>query len=379
MRIANTAYVHAQQLQLGAHVCTGKRVFAAEDMVHGDLRHFVARRHQAVYAVVPAGAFADGVDIRIGGLAGVVDHDPAALRHGQTALGRQLVARTNTGGEDDEVHFQLAAVGKAHGFACFSPFLHDLFGVLAGVNLHAHAFDFTTQLVTAHMVQLFGHQHRGKFDDVGFNAEVFQRACRFQTQQTAADHRTAFASARAGLNGVEVFNGTVDEAILSFRAFDRRDPRIGARRHDQLVVKNRTPGAGVDHFFLTVDGDSAFAHQHFYAMLLVETFAHQREFFGGMMGEVGRQVHTVIRLAGFFTEHGNIELLSIGLIEKILNKAVADHAVTDDSESDFAHYCLDFFSIIAYLNDSAEALIDANQIRLRLLLRWYATDLSGFL
>ena len=135
----------------------------------------------------------------------------------------------------------------------------------------------------------------------------------------------------------------------------------------------------MDHFFLTIDGDSAFAHQHFYAMLLVETFAHQRELFGGMMGEVGRQVYTVVRLAGFFTEHGNIELLSIGLIEKILNKAVADHAVTDDSESDFAHYCLDFFSIIAYLNDSAGALIDANQIRLRLPLRWYMTDLSGFL
>ena len=247
------------------------------------------------------------------------------------------------------------------------------------MNLHAHAFDFTTQLVTAHVVELFGHQHRGKFDDVGFNAEVFQRACRFQTQQTAADYCAATAATGAGFDGVEVFNGTVDEAILSFRAFDRRDPRIGARRHDQLVVKNRTPGAGVDHFFLTIDGDSAFAHQHFYAMLLVETFAHQRELFGGMMGEVGRQVHTVVRLAGFFTEHGNIELLSIGLIEKILNKAVADHAVTDDSESDFAHFCLDFFSITAYLNDSAGALIDANQIRLRLLLRWYMTDLSGFL
>lgn len=33
-------------------------------------------------------------------------------------------------------------------------------------------------------------------------------------------------------------------------------------------------------------------------------------------------MHTVVRLAGFFTEHGNIELLSIGFIEKILNKAV---------------------------------------------------------
>jgi hypothetical protein len=32
---------------------------------------------------------------------------------------------------------------------------------------------------------------------------------------------------------------------------------------------------------------------------------------------------------------------------------MADHAVTDDSDSDFAHFCLDFFSITAYLNDSA--------------------------
>src|SRR5690606_93775 len=100
----------------------------------------------------------------------------------------------NTGGEDDEVHFQLAAVGKAHGFTRFSAFLDDLFGILAGVNFHAHAFDFTAQLVTTHVVQLFGHQHRGKFDNVGFNTEVFQRASRFQTQQAATDHRAAFTA-----------------------------------------------------------------------------------------------------------------------------------------------------------------------------------------
>ncbi len=139
---------------------------------------------------------------------------PPRCADGQAALFRQLVARADAGGEDDEVHFQLAAVGKAHGFARFSPFLNDLFGVFAGVNLHAHAFDFTTQLVTTHVVELFGHQHRGKFDHVRFHAEVFQRACGFQAQQTAADHRTAFAAARAGFNGVEIFNGAVDEAVL---------------------------------------------------------------------------------------------------------------------------------------------------------------------
>ncbi|MNS24845.1 hypothetical protein D3C72_567210 [compost metagenome] len=138
-------------------------------MVNGDLRHFVAGCHQTIHAVVPAGAFADGVDVRVGGLTGVVNHDPATLSHGQTALGRHFVARTDTGGEDDEVDFQLAAVGKAHGFTRFGAFLNDLFGIFAGVNFHTHALDLTAQLIAAHMVELFGHQHRGKFDDVGFD------------------------------------------------------------------------------------------------------------------------------------------------------------------------------------------------------------------
>ena len=226
MRIADAAHVHAQQLELGAQVRAFEGVFVSEDMVNGDLRHFVARRHQTVHTVIPAGTFADSIDIRVGGLAGIVHHDPAALGNRQTALGGQLVAWTNTGGEDDKVNFELAAVGKAHGFTRFGAFLHNLFGVFAGMDFHAHAFNLTAQLIATHVVQLFGHQHRGKFDDVRFNAEVFQRSGCFQTQQAAPDHRAAFTAACAGFDGVEIFNGTVNEAILRFRTFDRRDPRI---------------------------------------------------------------------------------------------------------------------------------------------------------
>ncbi|MNN30692.1 hypothetical protein D3C81_1443480 [compost metagenome] len=113
-------------------------------MVNGDLRHFVPRCDQAINAVVPAGAFADSVDIRVRGLAGVVDHDTATLCHIKAALGCQFVARANTGGEDNEVDFQFAAVGKAHGFTRFSALLDNLFGIFAGVHTHAHAFNFAT-------------------------------------------------------------------------------------------------------------------------------------------------------------------------------------------------------------------------------------------
>ncbi|MPN34112.1 hypothetical protein SDC9_181605 [bioreactor metagenome] len=90
-------------------------------------------------------------------------------------------------------------------------------------------------------------------------------------------------------------------------------------------------------------------------------------------------MYAVVCFAGFFTEDGNIKIGSVGFIKKILNKAMADHTITDNSESDFAHFCLDFFSITAYLNDSATALIDANQIRPYILLKRYITDLSAFL
>ena len=81
------------------------------------------------------------------------------------------------------------------------------------MNFHAHAFDFAPQLLAAHLVELFGHQHRREFDNMGFHAEVFQRAGRFQAEQAAADHRAAFAAAGAGFDGVKIFNGAIDEAI----------------------------------------------------------------------------------------------------------------------------------------------------------------------
>ena len=47
-----------------------------------------------------------------------------------------------------------------------------------------------------------------------------------KAEQAAADHRAAFAATGAGFNRVKIFNGAINEAILSFRAFNRRDPGV---------------------------------------------------------------------------------------------------------------------------------------------------------
>jgi len=58
---------------------------------------------------------------------------------------------------------------------------------------------------------------------------------------------------------------------------------------------------------------------------------------------------------------------------------MADHAITDNCDSDFAHNCLNFFSITAYLNDSAVVIIDANQMRLYIPINGYIIDFDVFL
>ena len=126
-------------------------------------------------------------------------------------------------------------------FYALQSFLNDLFGVLAGGT-------FTPMLSILRRSWSPPVWSSCSAISIGANSmtwvstpRFFQRACRFQTQQTAADYCAATAATGAGSDGVEVFNGTVDEAILSFRAFDLWDPRIGAVASDQLVVKTVRP------------------------------------------------------------------------------------------------------------------------------------------
>ncbi|MNV55151.1 hypothetical protein D3C71_1473750 [compost metagenome] len=58
------------------------------------------------------------------------------------------------------------------------------------------------------------------------------------------------------------------------------------------------------------------------------------------MGEIRRQVHAVVGDARFFTKYGDVELVFVCFFQQIFDKPVADHAVTDDSKFDSAHYCL---------------------------------------
>src|SRR3546814_3969830 len=88
--------VDADELQLGAHVGTfelQRRV--AGNVIGGNARHLVAWRDQTVDLAVPQRAFADRVDIRIGGATGVIDDDAAALADRKTGGARRSEEHTS--------------------------------------------------------------------------------------------------------------------------------------------------------------------------------------------------------------------------------------------------------------------------------------------
>src|SRR3546814_8881157 len=86
--------VDADELQVGSHVLTfelQRRV--AGNVIGGNARHLVAWRDQTVDLAVPQRAFADRVDIRIGGATGVIDDDAAALADRKTGGARGRPSR----------------------------------------------------------------------------------------------------------------------------------------------------------------------------------------------------------------------------------------------------------------------------------------------
>ena len=253
MGITNARHIDAHQFEFGTHVgaleCAG---MGAGDGVDSDLSHLITGCHQAVNTAAPQGAFADGVDVRVGCLAVIIDGDAAALTHGQAGNFSQFIAGADTGGKQDQIGFEFAAVGKAH-FQCTVAAVLDFLGVFSGVNFHPHGFDHAAQQLAAAFVDLYRHQAWCKFHDMGFEPQILERFRRFQSQQTAPDNHTHAAFGCGGFNGFQVFNGSVNQTFGAILAWNGWDKRIGTGGQHQFVVRDFFSLCRFDQFGGAVD------------------------------------------------------------------------------------------------------------------------------
>ena len=160
-RVTNTAYVYAQQFQLGAKVCTFKGVFATKNMVNGDLRvcslvlpdqihgcsslrihrwrRYPDRVWQESFMTIPP----RGATSR--------PHWVASLSRGRIPVEKTIKSTSSS------LPSAKRMVLRASTPSC------TISRVFCWCErARPYFFDFATQLLAAHLIKLFRHQHGGQ-------------------------------------------------------------------------------------------------------------------------------------------------------------------------------------------------------------------------
>ncbi|MCY1427555.1 hypothetical protein D9M71_434050 [compost metagenome] len=261
----------------------------------------------------------------------VIDDHATACGDVQAAAPAQCILWADTGGEHDQVGFQVLTAVEVHAVAVgFTG--TDRLGGARQVHPHTQRFDLRLERGTALAVQLHRHQPWGEFHHMSFQPEGLQRVGRFQAEQATADYHATSGFTGGSANAIEIVEGAVDQAGIAAGAFDRRHERVRASGQHQVVVA--VAALGGDHLkAFTVDFQYRFAQVQVHAVIAVEVLPAQGQGFGTAAAEVFGQVHAVIRALALFAEYPHLEALQGAATDQLFDAMVADHAVADDDQS----------------------------------------------
>ena len=149
-----------------------------------------------------------------------------------------------------------------------------------------------------------------------------------------------------GLNGVEVGQGAVDQARITFGAFNRRHERVGTGRHHQRVVIEAAFQRGHHDLVVAVDGGHRLAEVRIDAPGGVRLAIAHGQVLRLTAAEHVRQVHPVVGGARFLAQHGDVRVRPGR--HQLLDKVMTDHAVADDHDLLLFHTALLLVGVLAH-------------------------------
>ena len=326
LRIAKRGHVDPQQLQFGAHVGAAKAGVLSCEGGCGDPRHLIARRHQAVNFIIPQGAFAYRQHVRVRGAALAVDVNSPAFAHLQRAAAGQRVLRADPRREDHHVGPQRAAVGKVQPQAV--GLAHDGGGRFAGMHPHAEGDDLLPEHRRPAVIQLDGHQVRGKLHHLRLQPQLFQGVGRLQPEQPAADNHPALRRGGMGGDTVEIVKSAVDKAPREIVTGDWRNKGIRAGRQHQFIPVDFMPLGVPYQPCFAVDGRHRLAEAEFNTVFNKEIPGRQRQRLGAASGKILGEMYPVVGGVTLFAKHHDSILLMQIAAHALFEKMVADHAMS---------------------------------------------------
>ena len=175
----------------------------------------------------------------------------------------------------------------------------------------AQRLDARAQQPAAALVDLHGHEPRRELDHVGREAEVLQRLRRFEAQQAAADHHAARGVLAGLADGLEVFDGAVDEQP------GRSRPGIGGTNGLEPVARISMSYSYSAPLFVddalagAIDGRHRIARVQLDAVLVEELARGEREVLDARAGEILGEVDAVVGQPRLFREHGDRKIAAV--------------------------------------------------------------------
>jgi len=342
LKVSGREQVDARHLELGGR----ERALIATDaefrqMVGQHLALLEQRGHQAIGNAPVCGAFAHGVDARVGGGLQRVAHDNAAV-HMQAHLFGQSRVGADAHGHHHQIGGHLGAVLELDaGHAAFGV-AHQFLGLRTHQEAHATVFQRLLQHLARHVIQLALHQRGHHVHHAHGHSALHEAVRGLQTQQAAANDDGVLVGGGGVDHGLRVGNVAVGQHTLQVFAGDGQDEGVGARGEDEAVV------FGADHRAVAAGGADHAAH----AVHIGHGEAGvQRDVVVGVPGPVvqddlvdgllarqhGGQQNAVVVGVGLGTEHRDVIQIG-GDLEQLFQRAHTGHAVSHHHQFELFHH-----------------------------------------
>ncbi len=344
--VAGGEQVDAGDLQPGrGHRAVVARITEPCEVVGADLRLLEQGRDQAVGRAAVLDAFADGIDARVVGLQGVVDHDTASAVQA-AGLGESGI-RADADGHHHQVgeHFHdipgtaRSALAQAQAYALDPVDAEDGLGLRAHQEFQAARLERTLEQRRRRPVELFLHQRVQEMHDSDGHALPEQAVGRLQAEQAAADHDGVATRAGGRQHPVHVLDVAEPDHAGQIAARHGDDDGRGAGRQDQAVVARRAAVGRVHHPPRPVDLHRLAAFVQGDAVVRVPALVVEHDLLQRLLaGEHRREQDAVVVAAGLGAEYGDV--VDIGRdLQELLQRAHARHAVADQNQFLFHGEC----------------------------------------